>query len=118
MTDQTEALRAAALATVKQLDIMLERQTLTGAVTARLWLLEALATPPAEGLDAAWARVETALPEGWNWEDVTRLTGDSEGEWAACARNDTGEGRYRWCGTGPTPADALNALADKLAEDR
>jgi hypothetical protein len=76
------------------------------------------ATPPEEpSLDAAWREVEAALPEGWNWEDITRLRGDSEGEWSACARNDTGEGRYRWCGIGPTPADALRALAARLATE-
>lgn len=46
------ALRKAAIETVKVLDVMLERQTLTGAATARDWLRAAVSTCPHKGEDA------------------------------------------------------------------
>lgn len=69
----------------------------------------------ARGLEAAWAQVEAVLPAGWRgptldcgWED-----------WSADAwppvdpdlgEQDPVEGR------GPTPAEALRALAARLGE--
>jgi hypothetical protein len=63
-------------------------------------------------LDTAWQRCEAALPEGWVIEELRNF--DDRTAWSACAHNDTGIGRYRWCGTGPTPAAALHALAAEL----
>lgn len=66
-------------------------------------------------LDAAWAEVEAALPEGWHVFEVVK---QSDASWLAVA----GRRDYLWngpnseAGSGPTPAAALLALAEKLRE--
>lgn len=71
-------------------------------------LVRLLAAPP-DSLDAAWTRVERALPEGWWLSNVDAQPGG----WFAVAVSADGE-EYEE-GDGPTPAAALNALADRLA---
>ncbi|MES2210925.1 MAG: hypothetical protein V4515_12205 [Chloroflexota bacterium] len=81
------------------------------------------ATPAVEpsipSLDAAWAKAEEALPEGWAinmlWGTIT------EDRWAASAGpfpSDTTHTMLHRAAGGPTPAAALNALAEKLEADR
>lgn len=66
-------------------------------------------------LDAAWAEVEAALPEGWHVFEVVK---QSDASWLAVA----GRRDYLWngpnseAGSGPTPAAALLNLAEKLRE--
>ena len=73
-----------------------------------------------ESLDAAWAEVEAALPEGWMF---------STGTGSAQYRDDEPFGaratpiKLAWPiilveGYGPTPAAALRALAARLRESR
>jgi hypothetical protein len=69
-----------------------------------------LAQPAPDTLDAAWARVEAALPDGWLW----RVQMQSRGPlWLADAwhRHDVDDGMTAF---GPTPIAALHALADAL----
>lgn len=74
--------------------------------------------PPSE-LDAAWRRVEAALPEGWVFETLRRRYAGSS--WHATAvlggigQQDRSKGTVPTNGAhGPTPATALIALAEKL----
>jgi len=75
-------------------------------------------------LDAAWAAAEAALPEGWRLFSVSR-PGDAERYWATahgpilkgrCSMGREHEDYLRENGYGPTPADALLALAARLSE--
>lgn len=74
-------------------------------------------------LDAAWAAVEAALPEGWRIEGVMLVdTSDDEDlnvelvEWEAEASSDRGQRSVTALGS--TPAAALLALAEKLRESQ
>lgn len=79
--------------------------------------LAALGSEP--GLDAAWAEVEAALPEGYRIEGVSLVdTSDSENldderlEWEAEASGDRGQRSIT--ALGPTATAALRALAARL----
>lgn len=73
---------------------------------------------PGAGLDAAWAAVEAALPEGQHlcdlvhddagWENGPRLA-----EWTAATRADDHD-EWGVRATAGTPVAALNALAERL----
>ena len=67
-------------------------------------------------LDEAWAAAEAALPEGWAVTDVLRRGGGAEREWRAFAHRWTpyADPINRVAGMGPTPAEALIALAVEL----
>lgn len=83
--------------------------------------------PPLGELDAAWAEVEAALPEGWSISSLTRSWEfgpfvphqRSAGIWLddwevyAKGRPQDGEDGLEY-GSGPTPAAALLALAAAL----
>lgn len=87
---------------------------------------EALQVP--DSLDAAWAEAEAALPEGWRPATVGPADPDAYDEagnpisapWVASVVSPAffdGENDREWaCGSGPTPAAALRALAAKLRE--
>ena len=65
-------------------------------------------------LDAAWAAVVAALPEGWVIDSIQRPNG---GAWEADASVGWSVERGRHVqGSGPTPAAALLALLAKLKE--
>jgi hypothetical protein len=89
---------------------------------------------PADSLDAAWAEAEAALPEGWalagleqrwpDWDD--RGNGIGVPWWDVSADSNATVG-CATCGSdvlkyhdasGPTPAAALRALAEKLRETK
>ena len=69
----------------------------------------------AAGLSEAWAEAEAALPEGWVIWGLQRFAGadpakDVFSVWA----NRWERGAKGASGSGPTPAAALRALAEKL----
>jgi len=68
-----------------------------------------LAQPAPDTLDAAWARVEAALPDGL-YPQLEKYTPATYRGWAV---NQTGE-RVLPCSFGSTPQAALHALADAL----
>jgi len=75
------------------------------------------ATDPA-GLDAAWAEVEAALPEGWHVGRVLRTAPAYEERWMAFAQHSPGPNRNYEEKHGPwaaTPAAALLALASEAS---
>lgn len=82
-----------------------------------------LETPQKDSLDAAWQRAEAALPEGWVVDGVRRLYDEGHDGRRFVARavqpipdedNPEGNSMALVIGNGPTPAAALNALAEKL----
>lgn len=75
------------------------------------------AAPVAEGLDAAWAAAEAALPEGWR---LHLLEATPQDEWRVVAgkRIDDGTDPFIAIAEGPTPIAALLALVAKLEADR
>ena len=77
--------------------------------------VQAVAGMVATGLDAAWAAAEAALPEGWRLHSITVMDG-GWGLWLAVAGRPVPlwQGRNSESGSGPTPADALLALAAAL----
>ncbi len=105
-----------------------ENETLRKAAQAVVDLL--LASEPSEAvreampeevivrgdIDAAWAEVEAALPDGWHMHELTRVADQSNAGWLAVAGRDS----YLWngpnseSGHGPTQVAALGALAAAL----
>ena len=73
----------------------------------------ARSSPAPAGLDAAWAEVEAALPEGW-WLDYLMLDEEDPVRWAALARKDRRDDDWVEA-YGPTPAAALHALTARLS---
>ena len=75
--------------------------------------------PDPTGLDAAWADLEAALPEGWVVDGVRLLYDDGVpiGQWVARACLPEGAMHSQIplvADCGPTPAAALRALAARL----
>lgn len=68
-------------------------------------------------LDAAWAAVLAALPDGWTLDSL-QFRRSPEREWweAFAAEADYQGAEDLHMASGPTPAAALRALAEKLAE--
>lgn len=65
-------------------------------------------------IDEAWKRVEGALPEGWRLDGLHSVAvGPEYSEWQWKAK--VASGGYFRSTVRPTPAAALNALADELA---
>ena len=79
----------------------------------------ALAASP-EGLDAAWAEAEAALPEGWIGPEVAPYpdTPDRFYAMAFSRRHWEGEEDNLVDGEGPSPTAALRALAARLTGAR
>lgn len=70
-----------------------------------------------DGLEAAWAAAEAALPEGWVIWDVRRHERRGRpDEWEVYASPRMG-GRPGAHGAGLDPAAALRALAERLRDD-
>lgn len=102
--------------------------TVSGAAIDRLAAaLRSVSADSTAGLDVAWAAAEAALPEGrglWLVEGVQLVdTSDSADlddeqlEWEAEAVDHSRGGQPRnITALGPTPADALNALAAALSQ--
>jgi hypothetical protein len=89
-----------------------EARSALAALSEKGWTLA-----PVEGLDAAWAAAEAALPEGWTL-DVGDSLGHPHGRFEASAEEGgyVGPGRDRngRAAYGETPAAALRGLTDRL----
>jgi hypothetical protein len=99
-------------ATDEQVDATTKR--LLDATQAAYAALRAEATR--DGLDAAWAEAEAALPEGWHILTVVNTSGEpwSLPTWRAMAGEYGPDSPYR-ASIGHTPAAALRALAAALS---
>lgn len=73
------------------------------------------AIPRKASIDTAWARMEDAMPYGWQ---LIRLRWRRQGHWSALALKTDGMVKHvlspARTGIGPSAADALNSLADQL----
>jgi len=77
----------------------------------------AILAQPAPSLDAAWARVEAALPDGWRY-GIYRDPRDTDAVYRSWADDGSLPDRDEEEGDGPTPIAALSALADALEARR